>query len=92
MEIRAQDEASDEQSDAWDRLDTFLQTDPRDAGCEATMEMLDVYAELLAAGSDPTERFPGLHAHLLSCHPCAQDLVGLLLALASETSSGPELL
>jgi hypothetical protein len=34
----------------WVRLDALLQTDgPRDAGCDATMDMLDVYAELLAA-------------------------------------------
>jgi hypothetical protein len=30
---------------------------PRDAGCDEAMEMLDVYAELLAAGNDPSERF-----------------------------------
>jgi len=89
VENRAQSEAGDLPSDPWNRLDAFLQTDPRDAGCDATMEMLDVYAELLAAGSDPTERFPGLRAHFLACDQCAQDLEGLLAALTGETSSRP---
>jgi hypothetical protein len=74
----------------WDQLDAFLQTDPRDAGCEATMEMLDVYAELVAMGSDPSERFPSLHAHLLACGPCADDLEGLLAAIRGGTPSGSD--
>jgi hypothetical protein len=86
----AQNEAGGQSSDHWDRLDAFLQTDPHDAGCDATMEMLDVYAELVAGGSDPAERFPGLHAHLLACGPCAQDLEGLLAAITSGTSSRPD--
>jgi hypothetical protein len=53
------------------------------------MEMLDVHAELLAVGSDPTERFRGLHAHFSPCGPCAQDLEGLLAALTGGTSSRP---
>jgi hypothetical protein len=53
------------------------------------MEMLDVYAELLAAGNDPSERFPGVHAHFLACGPCAQDLEGLLSALTGPASSQP---
>jgi hypothetical protein len=77
------------QPDHWARLDAFLQTDPRDAGCDATMEMLDVYAELLAAGNDPSEQFPGLHAHFLACGPCAQDLEGLLATLTGWTFSRP---
>ncbi|AWS48690.1 hypothetical protein DKM19_25235 [Streptosporangium sp. 'caverna'] len=81
--------AQNEAGDHWARLDAFLRTDPRDAGCDATMEMLDVYAELLAAGSDPSERFPGLHVHFMACGPCAQDLNGLLTALTGEASSRP---
>jgi hypothetical protein len=32
----------------WAALQRFLDTDPRDAGCDQAMEMLHVYAELLA--------------------------------------------
>ncbi len=33
-----------------DELYRFLRTDPRDVGCAQAMEMLHVYAELVAAG------------------------------------------
>lgn len=70
----------------WARLEAFLHTDPRDVGCDVTMDLLDVYAELLAAGHDPGERFPGLHAHLLACDACEEDLEGLLAALRDDSS------
>lgn len=81
MANSAPNDASDRHEDHWDRLESFLQTDPRDAGCDATMEMLDVYAELVAAGADPAERFPGIRAHLVACGPCAEDLEGLVIAI-----------
>ena len=87
MEDSAQNEAGDQRDDHWSRLDAFLRTDPSDAGCDATMEMLDVYAELLALAADPAERFPGLHAHLLACGPCAEDLAGLLAVITSDSPS-----
>jgi hypothetical protein len=80
---RAHITLGEEPADHWARLDAFLQTDPRDAGCDATMDALDVYAELLVAGYDPAERFPGIHAHLMACDPCGQALEGLLAALRS---------
>jgi hypothetical protein len=86
----ARNEADDQPGNHWSRLDAFLQTDPRDAGCDATMEMLDVYAELSAAGSDPAARFPGLHAHLLACGPCAEDLAGLLATITDGAAPGPD--
>jgi len=45
-------------------LERFLTTDPRDVGCERTMELLDVYAELILAGVDVEQRYPGAAAHL----------------------------
>ncbi|MGY2700724.1 hypothetical protein [Nocardioides sp. URHA0032] len=86
MANSAQNDANEQHSDHWDRLEAFLHTDPRDAGCDTTMEMLDVYAELVAAGSDPAERFPGIRAHLLACGPCAEDLEGLLIAITGGSS------
>lgn len=74
-------------SDHWARLDAFLRTDPRDAGCDATMDVLDIYAELLVAGEDAAQRFPVLHAHLLACGACGQDLEGLLAALRDDPSA-----
>ena len=48
----------------WQALDDFLRTDPRDAGCARAMEMLHVYADLVAAGEPAEQRYPGLAAHL----------------------------
>jgi hypothetical protein len=87
VENSGQGDATDQGASHWSRLGAFLQTDPRDAGCDTTMEMIDVYAELVAAGSDPAARFPGLHAHFLACGPCAEDLEGLLIAITEETPS-----
>jgi hypothetical protein len=89
VEDSAQNEADDQRSDHCARLDAFLQTDPHDAGCDATMEMLDVYAELVAGGADPAERFPGLNAHLVACAPCAEGLAGLLAAITGGPLARP---
>lgn len=62
-------------------LDGFLSTDPLDSGCGETLEHLDVYVEMLLAGERPELRFPGVAAHLRDCHPCRQDLEGLLAAI-----------
>jgi len=59
-------------------LDSFLAPDPTDVGCGETLQMLDVYVDLMVAGGDPEGRFPGIAAHLRDCHPCRQDLQGLI--------------
>jgi hypothetical protein len=69
---------------ARERLALFLRTDPRDVGCDEAMEVLHVYAELVA--HDPevaVERLPGVAAHLAACGPCQQDLTGLLAAVSA---------
>jgi hypothetical protein len=68
----------------WPELDRFLQTDPSDVGCAEAMEMLHVYAELVASGEPPDERYPGIAAHLHACGPCGEDFEGLLAALRGE--------
>jgi hypothetical protein len=65
-------------------LDLFLQTDPRDVGCAEAMDMLHVYADLVAAGVPAEERYPGVAAHLHACGPCGQDFEGLLAVIAGE--------
>jgi hypothetical protein len=46
----------------WSALDRFLRTDPRDVGCEQAMEMLHVYAGLVASGERAEQRYPGIGA------------------------------
>jgi hypothetical protein len=65
-------------------LERFLATDPRDIGCDEAMAVLHLYTELLAAGVDAAERFPGLAAHLAACGPCAEDADGLLAAVQDD--------
>lgn len=64
-------------------MDRFLQTDPRDVGCEEAMSILHVYVEIVARGDNPELLYPGVRAHLLACGPCEEDFRGLLAAIAS---------
>jgi len=65
-------------------LDRFLRTDPRDVGCAEAMQMLHVYAELIASGGPAERRYPGIVAHLRACGPCGEDFEGLLAAVCDE--------
>jgi hypothetical protein len=67
-----------------ERLERFLRTDPRDVGCDEAMAVLHIYADLAATGGNPAERYPGVAAHLAACGPCAENLTGLLAAIASD--------
>ena len=71
-------------TDGWRALDDFLRTDPRDVGCARAMEMLHVYAELMAAGEPAERRYPSIAAHLHACGPCGEDFAGLLAALCGD--------
>jgi hypothetical protein len=70
----------------WPGLDRFLQTDPRDVGCDEAMAALHVYADLVAADAGAELRYPGVAAHLRACGPCGADFEGLLAAIG-----GPDL-
>ncbi len=70
----------------WVELDRFLDTDPRDVGCEQVMALLHVYVELVLddASAEAARRYPGVAAHLLACGPCAEDYDGLLTAAGAD--------
>ena len=68
-------------SDARRALDALLRSDPADAGCEQTWQLIDVYAEIALGGGSPEDQYPGITAHLDSCDPCAEDYRGLLAAV-----------
>ena len=67
-----------------ERLERFLRTDPRDVGCDEAMAVLHIYVDLVVTGDDAAGRYPGVAAHLAACGPCAEDLTGLLAAIASD--------
>ncbi len=62
----------------------------QDVGCDEAWALVHVYAELVAAGEDPEDRFPGVSAHLASCGPCADDFQGLLIALRAESGNAED--
>jgi hypothetical protein len=64
-------------SDTAPNLDELLAVDPRDPGCDATLQVLDRCVEAELAGLDPATRFPGPAAHLRSCPACRLDYEGL---------------
>jgi len=69
----------------WASLERFLKTDPQDAGCAETFELLDRYVERELTHGDAAERYPGVAAHLSSCNPCVEDFKGLLAAISDPT-------
>lgn len=75
----------------WAELERFLQTDPRDVGCDQALHIMHVYVELLlddTTGVEAASRYPGVAAHLLACGPCAEDFQGLLLAVRADPAAG----
>jgi hypothetical protein len=66
------------------QLRRFLETDPRDVGCEQALAVMHVYVELLSSGADAAERYPGVAAHLRACGPCGDDFDGLLAAASDN--------
>jgi hypothetical protein len=69
---------------ARERLAAFLETDPRDVGCDEAMAVLHVYVELVADDPEAApRRYPGVAAHLAACGPCSDDFAGLLAAITS---------
>lgn len=69
-------------SSSWPGLAALLSTNPLDVGCEQTWQLVDCYVEAVLAGHDPEAAYPGITAHLESCHPCAEDYRGLLAVLS----------
>lgn len=74
-----------------DQLDTFLNTDLRDVGCEQAMRMLHVYVDLVATGRHAPERHPGVAAHLRACGPCSDDFDGPLAAVRAQPQTATRL-
>lgn len=70
--------------EGWSALARFLQTDPRDVGCDEAMEIVHVYADLVVAGAAAEQRYPGVGAHLHACGPCGQDFEGLLATVSDD--------
>ena len=62
----------------WSAFMRFLKTDPQDAGCAETLELLHAYVERELTHGDAAQVYPRIAAHLEVCDPCAEDYAGLL--------------
>ena len=67
-------------------LQAMLTVDPQDGGCDEMWDAMEVYAELSAAGVDPSAEYPRVAAHLRDCDPCSQDLAGVIAAVLATRS------
>jgi hypothetical protein len=65
-------------------LDRFLLTDPCDVGCAQAVQILHVYAELIAAGKPAEQRYPGIAAHLQACGRAARISTGCSMRCATR--------
>jgi hypothetical protein len=77
-------------SDRTLNLDELLSADPADPGCQATLEVFDLYVESDLSGFDAATRFPGAAAHLRSCPACRLDYEGLRAAVMAFRPSGSD--
>ena len=75
---------NDDSSAGREALLGFLGTDDADVGCARTLELLHVYIDLMLAGRDAENTYPGITAHLRSCGPCIEDFDGLLTAARAD--------
>lgn len=75
-------------SDKTLNLDELLPAHHEDPGCQATLEVFDLYVEADLSGVDPATRFPGAAAHLRSCPACRLDYEGLRAAVIAFPSNG----
>jgi hypothetical protein len=75
-------------SDEPPNLDELLPFDPEDPGCQATLDVFDLYVEADLSSIDPATRFPGPAAHLRSCPACRLDYEGLRAAVNAFPSYG----
>ena len=69
-------------------LDELLPVYSEDPGCQATLDVFDLYVEMDLSGIDPATRFPGAAAHLRSCPACRLDYEGLRAAVNAFPSNG----
>ena len=69
------------------RLDPLLGTSDRDPGCEAGMDLIDEYCDLVHRGDPIPPRFNEFLTHLANCVTCREDTDSLLAAIRGEDSS-----
>ena len=71
------------------RLDDILGTTGRDPGCDAGLDFIDEYCELVARDEAIPERFADFLTHLGNCRACREDTESLLAVVREEENRRP---
>jgi len=66
------------------RLDEILGTTDRDPGCDAGLDFIDEYCEIIARGDPVPERFADFLTHLANCRACCEDTESLLAVVREQ--------
>ena len=66
------------------RLDEILGTTGRDPGCDAGLDFIDEYCEIVARGGAIPARFADFLTHLGNCRACREDTDSLLAVVREE--------
>ena len=68
------------------RLDQLLGSADRDPGCDAGLDFIDEYCDLVHRGDPIPERFADFLTHLGNCAACREDTEGVLAAIRDQES------
>lgn len=63
------------------RLDQLLGSADGDPGCDAGLDFIDEYCDLVHRGEPVPDRFAGFLTHLGNCTACREDTESLLAAI-----------
>ena len=66
------------------RLDQLLGSAGRDPGCDAGLDFIDEYCDLVNRGEPVPERFTDFLTHLGNCTACHEDTESLLAAIRDQ--------
>ena len=66
------------------RLDEILGVGGRDPGCDAGLDFIVEYCDIVARGEVVPERFADFLTHLGNCRACREDTEGLLAAVREQ--------
>jgi hypothetical protein len=69
------------------RLDRLLGTSDRDPGCDAGLDLIDEYCDLVHRGDPIPARFNDFLTHLSNCVTCREDTESLLAAIRDQDDS-----
>jgi hypothetical protein len=68
-------------------LDKLLGSADRDPGCDAGIDFIDEYCELVLRGEAVPDRFADFRTHIANCIACREDTEGLLAVLRDQEKS-----